>query len=180
LKSRNRVGLDTLWTVCPTGGTGNVRAFVSLFGGNRLDIAVLADQTKADARRIEELRRSEILKTGHVFTISDFTSKAESDIEDLFEPELFVSIVNAAYELPEAHALTAQSLEDADKTTVRLVKKAEAAFNVMPEAIPTFDHFTPSAWLVCNLNVLEGDATPLATTLDRAEKLFAALNAALD
>ncbi len=180
LKSRKRVGLDTRWTVCPSGGIGNVRAFVSLFGGNKLDIAVLADQTKVDTKKIEELRRSEILKAGRVFTISDFTSKAESDIEDLFEPELFVSIVNATYTLPEAQVLTAQSLEDADKNAVRLVKKAEAAFNLMPEAIPTFDHFMPSAWLVGNLKVLEGDATPVATTLDRAEKLFTALNAALD
>ena len=117
---------------------------------------MLADQTKVDAKKIEELRRSEILKAGRVFTISDFTSKAESDIEDLFEPELFVSIVNATYTLPEAQVLTAQSLEDADKNAVRLVKKAEAAFNLMPEPIPTFDHFTPSAWLVGNLNVLEG------------------------
>jgi hypothetical protein len=71
-------------------------------------------------------------------------------------------------------------LEDADKSTVRLAKKAEAAFNVMPQAISTFDHFTPSAWLVGNLNMLEGDSIPLVTTLDRAEKLFTALNAALD
>jgi hypothetical protein len=180
LKLRKRVGLDPRWTICPTGGIGNVRAFVSLFGGNKLDIAVLADQTKADAKKIEELRRSQILKAGRVFTISDFTSKAESDVEDLFEPQLFVSIVNAAYELPAAHRLTAQSLEDADKNTVRLVKKAEAAFNVMPDTIAIFDHFAPSAWLIANLKELEGDTAPLATTLDRAEKLFTALNAALE
>jgi hypothetical protein len=46
---------------------------------------VLADQTKQDTKKIEEIRRSEVLQAGKIFTISDFTSKPESDIEDLFE-----------------------------------------------------------------------------------------------
>jgi hypothetical protein len=107
LRSRKRVGLDPRWTMCPTGGIGNVRAFVSLFGGNKLDITVLADQTKKDAKKLEELRKSAILRAGRVFTISDFTGKEESDIEDLFEAEVFVSIVNDAYELPGSHRLSA-------------------------------------------------------------------------
>ncbi len=51
LKARKRTGLDPKWTMCPTGGIGNVRAFVSLFGGNKLDVAVLADQTKQDTKK---------------------------------------------------------------------------------------------------------------------------------
>ncbi|MGT2503768.1 AAA family ATPase [Bradyrhizobium guangxiense] len=77
LKARKRTGLDARWTMCPTGGIGNVRAFVSLFGGNKLDIAVLADHTKQDVKKIEELRKSEILRAGKVFTIADFTRKTE-------------------------------------------------------------------------------------------------------
>ena len=178
LKSRKRDHLDERWTICPSGGIGNVRGFVSLFGGNKLDVAVLADQTKKDLKKIEELRRSEILKSGRVWTISDFTGKAESDIEDLFAPELFVSIVNAAYQLPTSRALTPASLEAADPS-VRLVQKTEAAFRVLPDTFPTYDHFTPAAWLTRNLTVLDGDSGPIGSTLNRAEKLFSALNAAL-
>jgi len=58
LKARKRVGLDARWTVCPSGGIGNVRAFVSLFGGNKIDVTVLADQAKCDKRKIEELHIS--------------------------------------------------------------------------------------------------------------------------
>ncbi len=178
LKSRKRDHLDERWTICPSGGIGNVRGFVSLFGGNKLDVAVLADQTKKDLKKIEELRRSEILKSGRVWTISDFTGKAELDIEDLFAPELFVSIVNAAYQLPTSRALTPASLEAADPS-VRLVQKTEAAFRVLPDTFPTYDHFTPAAWLTRNLTVLDGDSGPIGSTLNRAEKLFSALNAAL-
>jgi energy-coupling factor transporter ATP-binding protein EcfA2 len=176
LKSRRRIGLDTRWTLCPTGGIGNVRAFVSLFGGNKLDVTVLTDQTKPDKKKIEELRKSEVLKAGRVFTISDFTGKDESDVEDLFEPSLFVSIVNSTYDLKGKEKLTAKSLDEADTSTVRLVKKAEAAFKVLPEQIPMFDHFTPAAWLIRNPATLDGATKDLETTLERVETLFQTLN----
>ncbi|MGY4282581.1 energy-coupling factor transporter ATP-binding protein EcfA2 [Bradyrhizobium sp. LM2.7] len=179
LKNRRRQGLDPRWILCPTGGIGNVRAFVSLFGGNKLDIAVLADQTKQDTKKLEELRKSEVLRTGKVFTVSDFTGKAESDIEDLFETGLFAEIVNAAYALDAKYQLTGSTLDKADPSTVRLVKKAEAAFNVLPEPLPTYDHFTPSAWLIRNLAVLDVETLGIKETLGRAEKLFAAVNAAI-
>jgi hypothetical protein len=165
--------------MCPTGGIGNVRAFVSLFGGNKLDIAVLADQTKQDAKKMEELRKSEILRASKVFTIADFTGKAESDIEDLFEIGLFAEIVNEAYGLPAKHRLTGPILDKADTNTVRLVKKAEAAFKLFPEPLPTFDHFTASAWLILNLSTLDATTQPVTESLDRAEKLFEAVNAAI-
>ena len=180
LKRRKRTGLDTRWTMCPSGGIGNVRAFVSLFGGNKLDVAALVDYTKKDEKKIEELRKSDILKTGRVFTVAQFTGKSESDIEDIFEPDLFVQIVNATYELTGEHVLTRENLEKADENTMRLVKKAEAAFNLLPESMPLYDHFTPSAWLLQNANVLQGDSGDVKTTLDRAETLFLALNAALE
>jgi hypothetical protein len=179
LKSRKRVGLDSRWTICPTGGIGNVRAFVSLFGGNKLDLAVLADQTKQDQKKIEDLRRSEILKAGRVFTIAQFTGKVESDIEDLLDDELFAVIVNSAYELGGTQKLTAKSLSDADPTTQRLVKRAEAAFKVMPDTIPMFDHFTPSAWLIRNPSALDGGKREIEVTLDRAEALLTELNTLL-
>jgi hypothetical protein len=180
LKSRKRIGLDLRWTLCPTGGIGNVKAFTSLFGGNRLDVLVLADNTKQDAKKLEEVRRSQVLKAGHVLTMSDFTGKPESDVEDLFDPSLFTRIVHSAYDLPAANALTPESLDAADINTVRLVKKAEAAFRVMPDHIPTYDHFTPAAWLIRNPQVLDASDAAASATLDRAETLFRAVNAALD
>jgi hypothetical protein len=179
LKSRKRTGLDPRWTVCPTGGIGNVKAFVSLFGGNKLDIAVLADQSKHDSKKIEEIRRSDILKAGRVFAVSQFTGKDESDIEDLFEDELFATIVNSTYELSGKNKLTSKSLAEADANTDRLVKRVEAAFKVMPETIPMFDHFTPSAWLIRTPDALDGNKKDIENTLERAEKLFETLNALL-
>jgi hypothetical protein len=115
-----------------------------------------------------------------VFTISDFTNKPESDIEDLFEIGLFAEIVNESYALEKKYRLTGPTLDKADASTVRLVRKAEAAFNVLPEPLPTFDHFTPSAWLIRNLAALDADTPAVKETLDRAEKLFLAVNAVIE
>ncbi len=55
----------------------------------------------------------------------------------------------------------------------RIVKKAEAAFNVMPHDVPEFDHFYPSDWLIRNPTFLV-DGPELDETLGRfAPPLFA-------
>jgi hypothetical protein len=179
LKGRRRIGLDTRWTLCPSGGIGNIRAFVSLFGGNKIDVTVLADQSKGEKRKIEELRKSAILKAGRVFTIADFTGKGESDVEDILDPTLFVRIVNAAFRLPAANALTVEVLTKADPNTERQVLKAEAAFKVLPPDLPTYDHFSPAAWLLQNPKELEGESPEILQTLNRAEEMFKTVNAVL-
>ncbi len=150
-----------------------------IFGSANLDIAVLTDFSKTDHKKLEELRRSAILQSGRIYTAADFTGKKEADVEDLFEPTLFAKLVNAAYELGAPHEVTAASLAAADQNTERQVKQAEAAFKLLPEAIPTYDHFTPAAWLIRNPSFLDGDSAGILATLDRAEKVFTTFNAML-
>jgi len=176
LNRRNRPALDPAWVLCPSGGLDKIQAFVSLFAGNELDVIALTDFSKKEQRKIETLKRMQVLKAGGLLTINDYCNADEADIEDLFEPELFVSIVNSAYDLHEPHIITAESLDAADASTTRLVKKAEAYFRLLPETVPTFDHFTPAAWLIEHVSTLSGDASGVTETLDRAERLFSALN----
>lgn len=176
LKQNGKEGLDPRWTLCPTGGIGNISAFVSLFGGNKLDVAVLADQAKSERQKIEALRRSQILKAGRVLTVSDFLGKPEADIEDLFPADFYAELLNQAYALPAANALTAATLTAADPNTDRLVKKAEAAFRVMPSTVAEFDHFAPSAWLLRNPTFLTSRMVAMAGTLATAETIFKTVN----
>lgn len=177
LIKRRRVGLDPAWVLCPSGGLDKIHAFVSLFAGNELDVIALSDFAKKDAKKLEALKRAQILKAGGLLTINEFCGKDEADVEDLLEPPLFVDVVNGAYGLVGANAMTVQSLTDADQTTERLVKKAEAFFRALPDTIPTFDHFMPSAWLIENLSTVSADSEAVQKTLDRAETLFKAMNA---
>lgn len=175
LVARQREGLDPRWTICPAGGIDKIRPFVSLFGGNHLNIAVLTDLGSGDKKKAEELRRSEILKAGHFFTAADFTAKPEADIEDFFAPILFARLLTESYHLSGAHVIDAERLEKADPTP-RQVKKAEAVFRIFPVNVPEFNHFTPSAWLIRNPQFLDGDAPDIVETLQRAETCFAAFN----
>ncbi len=179
LRRRKRTALDPRWTLCPAGGIDKIRPFVALFGGNSLNVAVLSDQSENEKRKVEDLRRSEVLKAGHFYTVPEFIEgRAEADIEDVLEPELFVEILNACYSPPKGKRVTLKSLADA-APTVRIVKKAEALFAAMPPDVDAFDHFAPAAWLIRHPELLDGDTSSVQLTLDRAEAVFKTFNALL-
>lgn len=171
--------MDVRWVICPSGGIGNIKSFVSLFAGNKLNVAMLADYAVGQKKPVEALRASNILKTGRVLTNEQFANKTEADTEDLFDMDLFVDLLNSAYGLSGANAITVASLNAADPNTPRLVKKAEALFKVQP-GIPEFDHFAPAQWLIVNPAFLDGATAKITATMARAAPLFGALNALLN
>lgn len=175
---RGRVGLDPKWTLCPSGGIDKIAPFVRLFGGNKINVAVLSDIANGDKTKIENLKKANILKAGHFFTCADFTNQTESDVEDLFDADLFVELLNAAYKPPVTNRVTKEALIAA-ATTPRIVKKAEALFKLMPETVAEFDHFCASRWLLENPSLLDADTPGVSATLDRFEQLFKVFNALL-
>lgn len=176
LKERGRESLSPSWTICPSGGIDKIFSFASLFGGNKLNIAVLCDFAKGDKGKVQRLKQSQILNTNHVYTVADFTGKDESDVEDIFHPEVFSEILNQAYELENDLRIDAEKLSSSTPATERLVKQAENIFNSMPVDVVEFDHFTPSNWLIRNLHVLSDDSSAVTQTLDTAENIFKTIN----
>ena len=176
LSAEGRTGLDPRWVICPSGGLDKVHAFVSLFAGNQLHVALLADFARGQKNKVEQIRKSGLLKSGHVYTVADFCDQEEADIEDLFVPELFASLINRAYKLPEAHWLDANKLEEADTSTSRKVKKAEAYFRLLPDDIPAFSHYTPAYWLIQNPKFLTGKTKAVTETLDKFSIVFETFN----
>ena len=177
LENRKREGLDSRWTICPSGGIDKILPFASLFGANKLNIAVLCDLASGDKSKIERLRKSNVLKASQIFTAADFTNKSESDIEDFLHPELFVRLLNSAYGLSKKNILSVAKL-DAALSTERIVKKTEAAFRSMPQDVQEFNHFYPSDWLIRNPTFLV-DSSELDETLDRFEEFFKVINKVL-
>ncbi len=175
---RGREGLSKKWTLCPSGGIDKIAPFARLFGGNRINIAVLSDIANGDKTKIESLRKADILKAGHFYTCADFVSQAEADVEDLFEVPLFVEMLNQAYAIPSEHTITLASLSSANSTP-RVVKKAEALFRVMPDSVPEFDHFRSARWLLENPSLLDRDSPDVNMTLERFERVFHTFNALL-
>jgi len=145
-----------------------------------LNMAVLCDIAIGDKKKIEGLRKHQLLQADHVFTIADFTEQEEGDVEDLFPHEKYAELLNEAYGLQAMNKLTAERLQAADTKTHRVVKQAEAAFRVMPAEVDEFDHFAPSGWLIRNPAFLDAKDADTATLLDRAEHLFKTFNALLE
>ncbi|CAD0299378.1 AAA family ATPase [Xanthomonas hortorum] len=178
LKQRRREGLDSRWVICPTGGIDKVQSFASLFSGKGINMVALCDYGNGDKNKVQRLRESQIMKSTGVLIATDFTDKAESDIEDFFAPAVFADILNGAYSLKGKGQLAARQFTQPDALT-RQVKQAEALFNVMGSSIPTLDHFTPANWLIHNQQVLAADTAAVNETLDRFERAFIEINAKL-
>lgn len=175
LAAEGRITLDKRWTVCPCGGIDKIPAFLSLFAGNRLHIAVLTDFAEGQKRRIRDLRASKLLKDGHVLTAEMYAGgQAEADIEDLLGREFYIGLVQQAYNLSNQ-----QSLPSLAPTTVpqRVVKEVEEYFRSLPATVAEFDHYTPSEYLTRQGATFTLPGVEIA--LDRFENLFRDFNAML-
>lgn len=172
LKAAGRPHLAPQWAICPSGGIDKVLPFVRLFYGNKLNVAVLTDFERGQKRKLDELHKAALLDHERIILATEIAEKEEADIEDFFEPSLFVELINKTYQLPEVHALTVEKLEAADTSTTRLVKKAEAYFRVLPPEIPEFSHFDPSMYILQHPELLKGEGGHIEKTLARFEAAF--------
>ena len=176
LKRLNRIGLDQRWTICPSGGIDKVPAFVSLFGGNRLHVAVLTDMAKGVKNKIESLRRSKALSESHILTVAEFCAQAEADVEDIIGVDLYTEIVNRAFELPTLHQLSRGLVKTNLGNAERVLVGVQASFRTMPPNLPEFDHYRPASWLASNEEILSQAGAGVEAALGRFEGLFGALN----
>ena len=175
LQRRGKESLDKRWTICPAGGIDKIMPFISLFAGNNLHVAVLSDVAHGVKNKLQKIRESDVLRAGHFYTVVDFVEQNEADIEDLFDPEFYVMMVNSSFQLTKAHQVSVEKLSQ-DQTTPRIVKKVENFFNTLPDEIPVFDHFTPADWLIRHPQVLSESSADLECTFARAEKIFRTFN----
>lgn len=178
LQRRKRISIDRKWTMCPSNGIDKVGAFLSLFGGNKLHVAVLTDYAAGQKTKVEQLKASKLLKSGHVLLATTFTGTSEADVEDLLGDELYLQLVNNALDIDGKNPITAADLKNTGEKSVRIVKRVEAAARLRPE-LPEFDHYLPSWWLIQNPHFLEKDKPSLIAALNRFEVLFTAVNSLL-
>lgn len=172
LSKLNRTTLDARWTVTPCGGVDKVAAFVALFGGNKLHVAVLTDLAHGEKSKIERLRRSNLLQDGHIFTADTFAEKPEADIEDLIGDKGYVDLVNRTLGLRGKTKLKAPA------NPGRIVKWVEEQTRVLPTDVEDFNHYKPAEYLMTfgTDDTFESESV----ALDRFEKLFSELNSLLD
>ena len=98
LEREGRVGLAEDWVITPVGGSGKVPTFVALLAPQKgMNVATLLDIQKSDRGLIEDLYKKKLLDKKQVATYGDFTGTAEADVEDMFERDFYVHLVNAEF-----------------------------------------------------------------------------------
>lgn len=175
LGEKDRTPLDPRWTVTPCGGITKVPSFMALFGGSNLHVAVLTDHGHGDKKKVSEIRESQLLRDGHVFTADTFAegSPSEGDVEDILGRAAYAKLVKETYGLSTKDSLPKDRAEDAP---TRVVAEAETHFKTLPPAVREFDHFPPARYLFEHPAALDSDGE---AALERFEKLFIELNALL-
>ena len=170
-----RKGLDKRWTITPCGGIAKVFSFMSLFGGNKLHVAVLTDYGMGDKKKVEELRKSDLLRSGHVLTADRYCDNTnEADIEDILGRSFYIELVNSAYALTDKHKIPSVPTAGISECVTEEVK---LHFMNLPPSVPEYDHFTPANYLLENPDQIS--TTEVDAALGRFEKLFADINALL-
>ena len=169
LQSRGRHGLNSQWTITPVGGANNVPTFVALIGArSNLNVAVLIDFQKKDQQFVENLYKSKLLKKQNVLTFADYVEGSEADIEDMFDPELYLKLVNSEFN-------SSLGLNDLPMTRPRILQRLEQHLESTPLSggVP-FNHYRPARY--CSENIGSLGAELSDATLDRFQQAFDDLN----
>ncbi len=100
LLKRGRTGLSEEATIVPTGGADKVATFISLMRGSKLQIVCLLDSfvDKKSKQRIDDLVREKIIRDKNIVYYSDVRNTSYADVEDMFEPEEYLLLYNAAFD----------------------------------------------------------------------------------
>ncbi len=172
LARKKRTALSNEWTITPVGGSEKVSTFVALLGAQKqLTIATLIDIQEKDRQQIEHLYKRKLLEKQNVFTFADFTGKKEADIEDMFEADFYLELVNGEFK----KALT-KPLALVDLTTKhpRILVRLQKHFENYPLKGETFNHYRPARYFSEHQKTLEAKIDD--ATLEHFEKAFEALN----
>jgi predicted ATP-binding protein involved in virulence len=168
-----REALSSKWTITPVGGADKVPTFVALIGSQKnLNVATLIDVQKGHVQTVENLYKKKLLRKSHVLTFGDFTGKKESDIEDMFEREFYIQLLNAEFQkdLPAPVTLT-----NLNAGPPRILVSLEELLKASPlKGGVAFNHYRPARYFVENAAVLAEQLSP--ATLDRFEAAFKAVN----
>lgn len=172
LQAKVKTGLSADWTITPVGGSDKVHTFVALIGAqSNLNIAVLIDYQKKDKQSIENLYKEKLLEQKAVLTYANFAPGIEADIEDMFDPDFYLELVNGEFG-------TSLTVSDLPEGSPRILSRLEKHFenHPLPKHTP-FNHYRPARYFSENIGSLGNKLTD--SQLDRFQQAFDALNSLL-
>jgi predicted ATP-dependent endonuclease of OLD family len=160
LATKKMPHLDDDWRIMPAGGANNIPSFVALIGTN-MDVSVLVDAGTEGAQRLRQAIEAGRLGQQRLIEVGEITGNRNSDIEDVFTPEDYLLLYNAAFK----RKATLTSIGRGDRIVKRIGAKLSDG---------KYDHYKPAEILLRN----QKDLLPQLSqeTLDRFAALFGRIN----
>ena len=167
--------IDPRWTIIPVGAAENVPTFVSLLGENHLTVAVLMDVAPNRRLSVEaQAHRGKPLTADPVRWV-DVTRSRDGDVEDLFEQDFYLGLINRSYATDLHAEITRPAISDS--ATPRVVERLEAYFEKEGIDGGQFDRSRPASYLLSKQAELAAGIDQ--RTMERAAALFDRVNALL-
>lgn len=175
LEREGRTGLSENWVITPVGGSGKVPTFVSLLAPQKgMNVATLLDIQSTERPQIEDLYKKKLLNKKQVSTYADFTGTADADVEDMFERDFYVQLVNAEFAKQVKAKIDVSKLNASEP---RILRAVEAWLAANPLKSGAFGHYRPARYFSENVTTLWPKVSDV--TKDRFEAAFKHLNGLL-
>ena len=175
LEREGRTGLSEKWTLTPVGGSGKVPTFVALLAPQHgMNVATLLDVQASDRAVTADLYKKKLLAKKNVMTYAEFVDPDEADIEDLFDREFYVSLVNEEFKKEIVKPIETGLLNGNIPRTLRALEDFIAD---NPFKSGQFGHYRPARYFVENVDALWPRVSD--ETRNRFEALFRRANALL-
>ncbi len=95
MKSLNRIGLNQDWTIFPGGSLQN-NALTTALSDQENKPLILSNVKKMDKQEILTLAQERLLDPEKLLLMTDFTSSEEAELEDLFDPSFYLTLLRGA------------------------------------------------------------------------------------
>ncbi len=170
-KREGRQGLGGNWLVVPVGGVENVPSYLTQVPEEREGIAALFGLRNQDRELFNAFRERRVLAEDRVSTYIDFVGLQEAAVEDMFDTDFYVNLVNAAYRNVMGQPITLESLPNSG---ARLRDRVSEHFRLNPLPNMVFSHRRPARLFADNVDKLKGEVP--AQAMNRFALLFAWLD----
>ncbi|SHI08395.1 AAA family ATPase [Marivita hallyeonensis] len=172
LEREGRIGLSDKWVITPVGGCGKVPTFVALLAPQKgMNLATLLDIEEKDRPQIEDLYKKKLLKKKNVLTYADFLDQDTGDVEDMFDRDFYVNLVNQEFGQQLKAPIDPGALNDKKP---RVLKAIDEHLEKQPLKSGSFSHYRPARYLSEHIGDLWESMSDEAK--GRFEEAFKALN----
>lgn len=166
--------MDPRWVVVPVGSAENLPTFVSLLGDNYVSVAVMMDITPTNKARVERINKANVGADEGTVRWVEVTRVRDADIEDLFEPNFYLKLVNMAYANDLAKPITMKTISGSNP---RIAERVSAYFSDAGIAGGEFDRYRPASYLLENFVEYRDEITD--DTVDKFGSLIKRINGLL-